>query len=441
MRLVQSILPNQTAFFAVSLFLTSLNGPALLQGEQLVLTGAAALGDWTTDSPGARRRITLRDVAPPGATKSAFNSPRVVSRPKDAWPKAPAGFKVERFAEGLREPRIIHTAPNGDIFVAESSGNRVRVLRDADGDGKPEISEVFVEGLKQPFGLAFYPPGPNPKFLYIANTDSIVRVPYRNGQVRAEAEPEQLAELSSGGRLTGGGHWTRDVIFSPDGKRMFVSIGSRSNVSDDASEERRARIFEYDPQGRNEKVAGWGLRNPVGLAIEPESGSLWTTVNERDGLGDDCPPDYVTRVKPGGFYGWPWFYLGGIPDPRHPGKHPELREKVSVPDLLLQSHSAALGITFYDGKKFPAEYRGQAFVGLHGSWNRARRTGYKVIRIPVADGRPAGEYIDFLTGFVANDGNVWGRPVGVTTAKDGALLVTDDGGNCIWRVSYVGVGN
>jgi glucose/arabinose dehydrogenase len=239
-------------------------------------------------------------------------------------------------------------------------------------------------------------------------------------------------------RVGGGGHWTRDLEFSKDGKTLFVSVGSRSNVSDDASEARRACILAFDPDGKNERLYASGIRNPVGLAQHPETGDLWTSVNERDLLGDHLVPDYITHVVEGGFYGWPWYYLGPHQDPRHAGKHPELKEKVIVPDVLVQSHSASLDLTFYDGDQFPAEYRNEIFAAEHGSWNRARRTGYKVIRVPIKDGKATGEYEDFLVGFVTPEGNVWGRPVGVAVAKDGALMVTDDGSGTVWRVAYVG---
>jgi glucose/arabinose dehydrogenase len=400
------------------------------------LTGKAALGDWTTDAPGVRRRLSTNDLPEPNPAESARNSPKLVKRPADAWPKVPEGFRVQEFAAGLSNPRVIVTAPNGDIFVSESKSNRVRVLRDANSDGKPDLNEIFAEGLKQPFGIAFYPPGPEPKFIYVANTDSVVRWPYREGAISAPGKPEQLIALPGGGLLFGGGHWTRDIVFSSDGKKLFVSVGSKSNVNDDEAEKDRARIFVYDPDGKNGRIFATGIRNPVGLAIHPATGELWTSVNERDELGDDLVPDYVTQVKEGGFYGWPWYYLGAHQDPRHKGKHPELKDKVLTPDVILQSHSASLDMTFYDGKQFPSEYRENAFAAEHGSWNRTRRTGYKVIRMPTTNGKATGEYIDFMTGFVTPEGDVWGRPVGVTVAKDGALLVTDDGGNCIWRVSH-----
>jgi len=427
-----------TRFAAIFACAAGMSLPLAAQEDLPLLTGSKAMGDWTTDAPGVRRKITVADLPKPNATESSKNQPKQVDRPDGAWPKAPAGFKVELYAEKLKKPRVIVTAPNGDIFIAESKSDRVSVLRDTDGDGKPDLNEVFYSDLKQPFGIAFYPLGPEPKYIYIANTDSVVRLPYSNGQTKSDAKAEKIVEMSSGGQLTGGGHWTRDIVFSKDGKKLFVSIGSKSNVADTEEEAERARIFECDPDGRNVRVYAWGIRNPVGLAIHPATGDLWTSVNERDEIGDDLVPDYVTKVKDGGFYGWPWYYLGGNQDPRHEGKRPELKDKVIVPDVLIQSHSASLDLTFYDGSTFPKTYHHQAFAAEHGSWNRARRTGYKVINIPVKDGNATGEYQDFLTGFVTPDGNVWGRPVGVTVARDGALLVTDDFGDCIWRISHSG---
>jgi len=404
------------------------------------LKGKDALGDWTTDAPGVRRKITIADLAVPYDTPSANNHPRVVARPQGAWPKAPAGFEVTQFAAGLVEPRVIVRAPNGDLFVAESRAGRLRVFRDADGDGKPEVNEVFTTRLDRPFGIAFFPPGPEPEFLYVGNTGSVVRFAYRNGDTKARGEAQTIVKNIPSGReqVGGGGHWTRDLQFSADGKTLYVSVGSRSNVSDDASEKRRAVILAFDPDGKNERTFASGIRNPVGLAIHPRTGQLWTSANERDGLGDNLVPDYITHVEEGGFYGWPWYYIGPNQDPRHEGKHPELKDKVIVPDVLVQSHSASLDLTFYDGSQFPQEYRLDAFAAEHGSWNRARRTGYKVIRVPMKDGKATGEYADFLVGFVTADGNVWGRPVGVAVASDGSLLVTDDGSGSVWRVAYTG---
>lgn len=400
------------------------------------LTGQAAMGDWTTDAPGVRRKITVNDLPPPNEKESVTNRPKEVKRPEGAWPKVPEGFEVNLFAEGLKKPRVIMAAPNGDIFVAESKSDRVTVLRDADGDGKAEFKEVFSDELKQPFGIAFYPPGNEPTHVYFGNTDAVVRTPYKNGQTKAEGKPDELVPLSAGGQLTGGGHWTRDVVFSKDGKKLYVSVGSKSNVTWDKEEEDRARIFETGPVGQDKRVYAWGVRNPVGLAIHPETGDLWTSVNERDAIGDNLVPDYVTRVKDGGFYGWPWYYMGGHQDPRHAGARPELKDKVITPDVLIQAHSASLALTFYAGQSFPKKFHQQIFAAEHGSWNRSRRTGYKVIHVPTEGGRATGEYVDFMTGFVTQDGDVWGRPVGVTTAKDGALLVSDDTGDCIWRIQY-----
>jgi glucose/arabinose dehydrogenase len=400
------------------------------------LTGQAAMGDWTTDAPGVRRKLVAADLPAPYATSSADNSANLVARPSGALPKVPDGFTVELLTSDVRGPRMLRTAPNGDLFVVESNAGRVKVVRGADRDGGPEKVSVFAAGLRQPFGVAFYPPA-SPQWVYVANTDAVVRFAYSDGDLVARGKPETVVDnISGGGRLRGGGHWTRDVVFQADGSKMYVSVGSRSNVSDAADEARRARIFEYTPDGKNERVFATGIRNPVGLAVHPTTHDVWTSVNERDELGDHLVPDYITHVRDGGFYGWPWFYMGGNPDPRHKGKHLELRDKVIVPDVLLQSHSASLGVMFYTGAQFPAEYRMQAFAAEHGSWNRARRTGYKVIYLPLKDGVATGEYVDFMTGFVTADGNVWGRPVAVTQTKDGALVVSDDGGNCLWRIRY-----
>ncbi len=405
-----------------------------------VLTGREALGDWTTDAPGVRRKLTISELARPYDTPSANKHPRLTKRPEGAMPRAPKGFVVSEFETGLRNPRKIVTAPSGDLFVAESMPGRIKVLRDANGDGKADSAVDFATGLAMPFGIAFYPPGPNPTHVYIGNTNSVVRFPYQNGDLKARGEAEVIVKSIPSGRerVGGGGHWTRDVAFSQDGKTLFVSVGSRSNVDDDDSEKRRADILAFNPDGSNERVFAWGIRNPVGLAIHPVNGQLWTSVNERDGLGDHLVPDYLTHVEEGGFYGWPWYYIGANQDPRHKGKHPELKDRVIVPDVLVQSHSASLCMTFYTGQQFPAEYRLDGFAAEHGSWNRSRRTGYKVIRIPFRDGKPTGEYEDFLVGFVTPDENVWGRPVGVAVAKDGSLLVTDDGSGIIWRVAYTG---
>lgn len=402
-----------------------------------VATGSAALGDWTTDAPGVRRKITVADLPAPFQTSSADNSPHIVDRPNGALPKVPAGFTVELWVSGLQNPRMIRTAPNGDLFIAESDADRIRVLRGKD-------MQVFADkGLNKPFGIAFYPPT-NPQWVYVANTDAIVRFPYAAGDLNAKGPAEVVYDkVSSGGRLHGGGHWTRDIAFSKDGTRLYLSVGSKTNVDehDDPVEQRRARIFELSPDGKSERVYATGIRNAVGLAVHPDTGEVWCSVNERDDLGDLLPSDYITSVKDGGFYGWPYFYLGAHEDPRHAGQHPELKDKVIVPDLLVQAHSASLGMMFYPAlptgpSAFPTEYRGNIFAAEHGSWNRARRTGYKVITAPMKYGKSTGEYVDFMTGFVTTTGDVWGRPVAVATGNDGALYVTDDGGDVVWRVSY-----
>jgi glucose/arabinose dehydrogenase len=391
------------------------------------------------DAPGVRHKLTPADLPPPYSTGSAVNFPNLVPQPPGVMPQVPKGFRVEKFASNLTNPRMIRTAPNGDLFVVESQANRIRVLRDSDCDGSPEVSGIFAVGLNQPFGVAFYPVGENPQYVYVANTGSVVRFPYQNGDTSARGPSETIVNnIDGGGMLPGGGHWTRDIVFSKDGAKMYVSVGSRSNASDDESEARRARIFEFTPDGRNERVYAYGIRNPVGLAIHPSTGQLWVSVNERDELGDDLVPDYVTQVQDGGFYGWPWYYIGGNQDPRHQGKRPDLKDQVIVPDVLVRSHSASLGMTFYTGDRFPHKYRNFAFAAQHGSWNRSIRTGYKVIYIPIRGGHANGEYVDFMTGFVTPDGDVWGRPVALTVGRDGALYVTDDGGNAVWRVSYEG---
>jgi glucose/arabinose dehydrogenase len=393
--------------------------------------------DYRQQRPGVVHHITLADLPEPFATESAANGPTVVPRPEGAWPVVPPGFKVELYATGLNNPRLIRTAPNGDLFVVESGAQDVKVMRGLTPDGKAQTVTTFATGLKQPFGLAFYPLGANPQWVYIGNTDSVVRFPYRNGDLKASGPAETIVpELPAHG-----GHWTRDVAFTLDGKKMFVSVGSASNVDDPDISKRefqRADVLEFNPDGSGRRVYAYGIRNAVGIAVHPRTGELWASVNERDALGDNLVPDYITHVQEGGFYGWPWWYMGPHQDPRHAGKHPELKDKVITPDVILQPHNASLEMTFYDGKQFPSEYAGDIFAGEHGSWNRSIRTGYEVIRVPMRDGKATGEYIDFMNGFVTPDGNVWGRPVGVAVAPDGALMVSDDGSNSIWRVSYHG---
>jgi glucose/arabinose dehydrogenase len=398
----------------------------------------APFTDFRYEKPGTTRKITVKDLPKPYATDSSQNGAQVVDRPEKAWPVAPPDFKVELFATGLDNPRLLRTAPNGDIFLAESDPGRIRVFRGMTAEGKPEQTEVFASGLKRPYGIAFYPPGPDPQWIYVGNTNEVIRFPYHNGDLKASAESQHIAELPSGG-----GHWTRAIDFSPDGKKMFVAVGSASNDDDTdthPAEKNRADILACDPANCELQVYAYGIRNAGGgIAVNPQTGELWCSVNERDALGDNLVPDYITHVQEGGFYGWPWWYMGAHQDPRQQGKHPELKDKAIVPDVLLQPHNASLELTFYQNDKFPAEYRGDIFASEHGSWNKAVRVGYEVIRVPLHQtGHATGEYEDFLTGFVLPDGHVWGRPVGITTAPDGSLLVSDDGSNSIWRVSYTG---
>jgi glucose/arabinose dehydrogenase len=395
--------------------------------------------DFRYEKPGTLHKITVNDLPPPYATKSAFKFPLPGSRPANVWPSAPAGFKVELYGAGLENPRTLRTAPNGDIFLAETDPGRIRVFRGLTADGKPEQSAIFVSGLKQPYGLAFYPPGPDPLWLYVGSAAQVVRFAYHNGDLKASGSPQHIADLPT----SWFGHTTRALEFSRDGKRMFVAVGSGSNVDDPDThpgEKNRADILACDPEHCVLTVYAYGIRNAGGgIAANPQTGELWCSVNERDGLGDNLVPDYITHVQEGGFYGWPWWYMGGHQDPRQQGKHPELKDKVILPDVLLQPHMASLEFTFYQGEQFPAGYTGDIFASEHGSWNKSERAGYEVIRVPLHQtGHASGEYEDFLTGFVLPDGKVWGRPVGVTVAADGSLLVSDDGSNSVWRVSYRG---
>jgi glucose/arabinose dehydrogenase len=432
MKFPQWILPAGLLLLAASLMLyaAKTDGMTVRTGKQAFSTTAAL-------KPGMAYKITAKDLPKPGETPSG-NTPggRGAVRPPDATPQAPAGFKVSLYvSEGLTNPRQMRRAPNGDIFVAETTGGAsggVKIFRGITADGKPQQSSVFAS-MPAAFGINFYPPGPNPQWVYVTNTSTLVRFPYKSGDLKATGPAQTLiTDIPAGG-----GHSTRDIVFSKDGKSLFLAVGSASNNNDDEKEFHRANILEYTPEGKFVGIYASGIRNPVGLAINPETGELWTSINERDTYGDNLVPDYVTSVKRGGFYGWPWYYIGGNYDPKHQSKHPELKDKVIVPDVLVQPHSASLGMAFYDGKQFPKEYAGDAFAAEHGSWNHASGSGHEVIRIPLEKGKSNGVYEDFLTGFSTN-GVVWGRPVGVAVAEDGSLLVTDDGAKVIWRVAYAG---
>lgn len=419
--------------------------------------------DWHSDAPGVRRTLNLKNL--PGASAEKPNEVEKVPMPAGAMPRVPAGFTAELVVsgDGLKQARVIRTAPNGDLFVSNSKVGEVRIYRfDSGGEGggvKLTTSGVYAEGLKKPYGIAFYPPGPNPQWVYIANADGVVRFAYKPGDLKASGPPEKILEGTPVAH-----HWTRDIAFSADGTSLFYAVGSGSNVAQDMfpkprepeggleawnkinpvgaawdTEEKRANVLVCDPDGKNLRIYATGLRNPSGIAVNPRTGELWSVVNERDGLGDDTPVEYATRVKEGAFYGWPWYYNVDVEDPRHKGARPDLKGKVEKPDVLMQPHTAPLQIVFYDGANFPAEYKGSAFVTMHGSWDRSRRIGYKVVRlIADAKGEFTGEVEDFMTGFVVSDKQVWGRPVGVAVGKDGSLFVTEDGSNTIWRVSYTG---
>jgi len=369
------------------------------------------------------------DLPPPNPAEDAVNPPRVVPRPAGAQLIMPPGFSVDTFAEGdFREPRWLALAPNGDVFLSDARAGKILVLRDANKDGVAEQRFTFVEGMKQPFGMAFWK-----NYLYIGNTDAVLRFTYKSGQTQAEGTPEKIADLPGKGYRE---HWTRNVLFSPDGKKMYVTVGSETNVSVEP-EPMRAAIVEFNPDGTGKRIFASGTRNPIGLAWLPGSRTLWAAVQERDRLGDDLVPDFVTEIKDGGFYGWPYAYMG-FEDPRRKGERPDLVQKTITGNVLIESHSAVLGLAFNEGRMFPREYRGDAFVALHGSWNRSKRTGYKIIRIRFRNGKPVGGYEDFIAGWMMGPDTkeVWGRPVGLLFLPDGSMLITDDGANKIWRVTY-----
>ncbi len=422
------------------------------QADQPMLKGTAAFGDWHADRPGVRRLIRPEDLPKPYATKSASNGAGLVDRPKGAMPQLPPGFSAQLIASGIDNPRVVRVAPNGDLFIADSEANQIRVYRLAERSAKPVEKTIFASGLTQPYGIAFYP-ADNPQWVYVANSDSIVRFPYHSGDMKASGAPEVIVD-----NIPSNHHWTRDIVFSPDGKTLYLSVGSGSNIAEDMSrrpeggvdvwarskplgatwgiEDGRADVLAFDPDGKNRRIVATGLRNCSGMTVQPATGALWCVVNERDGLGDNVPFDYATAVRDGAFYGWPWYYIGNNEDPRHKGERPDLAGKADIPDVLMQAHSAPLNIAFYTGRNFPAQYQGDAFVALHGSWNRGNRTGYKVVRLLFKDGKPTGEYEDFMTGLVVSNREVWGRPVGVAVAKDGALIVTEDGNGTIWRITH-----
>jgi glucose/arabinose dehydrogenase len=392
-----------------------------------ILLSCGALG-MLTAVLGAQQHQVKPDALPkPFATPDVKNPPSVVPQPDGATLTVPKGFSAKVFAEGgFKRMRWVAVAPGGDVFATDSDVHTLTVLRDTNGDGTADERHVFAEGLARPFGIAF-----GAGHVYVANAGSIVRWPYKNGQLKAEGAGEKILEMPAEP-----GHWTRNISFSPDGARLYVTLGSSSDAG--APDADRALVFSVKPDGSDRRVVATGLRNPIGLGFEPSTATLWTAVQERDKLGDDLVPDYITSLREGGFYGWPFAYAGPNEDPRHAGERPDLVKQTVVPDVLLEAHSAVMGLVFYQGKSFPSSYRGSAFATLRGSSNRSVRTGYKVIRIPFAKGKPSGGYEDFATGWMLGEDKkeVWGRPVGIAVAGDGALLVVDDANQRIWRIAH-----
>lgn len=419
---------NTTQLFSISLLaiLTACNGQVKKEEKEALakqpnVVVKTAVGDLT--------------LPPPYATESKSNNSKVIGWPEGKTPITPEGFTVTKFADGFENPRWTYIGPNNDIFVVESgtrtSKNQITVLRDKDKDGKFETREVFIKDLNKPFGMLVLK-----DFFYIANTDGLYRYPYKNNPLKLETKGTKILELPAGGYNN---HWTRNIISNPEETKIYVSVGSGSNVGENGmdKEVRRADILEINPDGTGEKIYAAGLRNPVGMDWNPVNKELWTAVNERDELGDDLVPDYVTSVKRDGFYGWPYSYYGNIPDPRMKGERKDLVAKAIVPDVPVGPHTASLGLAFYTKDAFPAKYKNGIFVGQHGSWNRSKISGYKVVFVPFANGKPSGKPEDFLTGFIANadKAEVYGRPVAVTVTPDGSLLVNDDSGNTIWKVT------
>jgi glucose/arabinose dehydrogenase/cytochrome c2 len=439
-------------------YFQSLGKPQSAASAAGVPGSSIASANWRLDKPGTMHHISAASLAPPFATGSARNETSVVSKPAQAKLSLPPGFSVEPFATGLTGPRKMLQAPNGDVLVTEMSGGRVTVLHLTADGSHASGADVFAADLKQPFGLALYPSAEHPQWLYVAEIDRVVRFPFQVGDVHARGAAQVVVP-----QLPPGGHATRDIAFSADGTRLFVSVGSGSNVAERMSkktpeqvkaweaehglgaawdgEVNRAAVLEFDTASPGApRNFATGIRNCVSLTVQPANGALWCTTNERDGRGDDLVPDYSTRIKRGSFFGWPWYYIGSNEDPRFGGHRPDLKDKVSVPDVLYQAHSASLSMTFYtatSGKSaFPADYVGDAIVGFHGSWNRSLRTGYKLVRVHMKNGEPVGDYEDFLTGFIVDDSSVWGRPVATLQLADGSLLMSEDGNNVIYRISY-----
>jgi glucose/arabinose dehydrogenase/cytochrome c2 len=443
----------------IAYFQSISNQKPTVESPIVVPSSSTQSANWRLDAPGRVHRISARLLPPPFATPSSRNNSSVVPKPASASLAVPPGFHVDTFIASLTGPRKMLLAANGDILVTEMRAGRVTVLHPSSDGTHAAGAAVYLQGLDLPFGLAFYPSAQNPQWLYVAETNRVTRYAFHVGDVK----PRGAAEIVVAHLPSGVGHSTRDIAFSPDGKRLFVSVGSGSNVAETMSkktpaevtaweaahglgaawdvESDRAAVLEFDaaaPAAASTYASG--IRNCVSLTVQPANGALWCTTNERDALGDDLVPDYSARVKRGSFYGWPWYYIGSNQDPRLQGERPDLAGKIAIPDVLYQSHSAALSMTFYAASSgrsaFPAAYVGDAIVAFHGSWNRSLRTGYKLVRVHMKNAEPAGDYEDFLTGFVVDDAHVWGRPVATAELADGSLLMSEDGGNLIYRISY-----
>ena len=451
---------NHLRFFNITLLTVGVLASAWSGAQDL--KGADVYGDWKTDKPGLTRWITAADVKKPlpAGVASDANRSKVIPKPDYASIQSMPDFEVKPWATNLVGARSIKTAPNGDIFVtlsrppAPELGSVVVLRPNADGSA-PATPSVFADKLKDAYGIAFHPPGPNPQWLYVGMEGKVVRFPYKNGDLKAGGDAQPVVQT-----LPIGSHWTRDVAFSPDGKTMYLAVGSGSNVAIDmlgkpndiaawekahglgagwGMETDRATVMAYDSDGSNRRVFATGIRNCSGLTVHAGTGSVFCSTNERDLMGDDTPPDYITSVSEGRFYGWPWYYIGDNEDTRPGGgRRPDLKGRVTIPDVLVQPHSAPLGMAFNNGNMFPAEMKGDGFAALHGSWNRKFRTGYKIVRLPQLGGVLMGNYQDFVMGFTdpKNEENVWGRPVNVEFMNDGSMLFSDDGNHILYRVTY-----
>jgi glucose/arabinose dehydrogenase/cytochrome c2 len=447
--------PDEGERSALVAYLLSTRPP----GDEASKARQSAYGGWRDDEPGTIRLVRPEGLPPPRPGEHVRNGSQIVPRPEGAAPRAMDGFQVSLYTEELTNPTVMRVAPNGDILVAESSEGRIRILRPSDDDPSgPELIQTFVDGLERPFGIAFYPEA-DPRWVYVGDANSVKRIPYRSGDLRARGEPQTIVRRLG---ATANGHWTRDIVFSKTG-RLLISVGSQTNVAEAeldpktteeiqrweqvhglgaswGTETDRATVLSFAPDGSGRSVFATGIRNCVGLSRSP-LGDVYCATNERDALGNDLVPDYLTRVREGRFYGWPWFYIGNNEDPRHAGARPDLVGKVTVPDVLFQAHSASVHAAFYPEdlsapSAFPEDFHGDAFVTLHGSWNRSPRTGYKIVRVMMTNGVPTGEYQDFVVGFVVDDESVWARPYAITVLKDGSLLFSDDENNTVWRVTH-----